>query len=205
MADFFLEILTKSQYNNLFKWVRPVYFLKWRSYNPRVHLFCMDASVHVERRLRSILSSEGCSQVLGDPFLLYLTICSEWYQTNLKMFWHLQSEVSAIERGTDRGVDEPDFHDVHDLAKHCIQSVEIAESAINVLSLLQSEHERVVGGNFGQHVEVDRVRAGLEHELVLFRGVMSMFMTLEKRMSNQINLVLPFLPVCPPLLWKDMY
>lgn len=74
---------------------------------------------------------------------------------NLNMFWHLEAEVSAIERGTGKGAGEPDFYDVHDLAKHCIQSLEIAEAAIGVLSLVRKEHERVIGGNYRQRVEVE--------------------------------------------------
>lgn len=181
-----------------FAWHAPFFALrKGRSY---MDAFCLDVlpmPALVDRIEQAMRNESSCVQLYNEPFLLYSIVFSEWYIASLRMFWNLRTRIAATEDEASRG-GTVGFRGLHDLAKHVSQmSGEVVNSAIELLKRVMEDHEVLsfndpVVGEAQEKDFIDEMRLYCRDNLRAvechMKGSRAGFLTLEKRVQNQINL-----------------
>jgi hypothetical protein len=159
----------------------------------------------------------------ADPFHFYLLVLVDLYDNHTSVFWDVVTQMKMIEdsstnyaqahsriSGNIRGeiLDPPesqmvDFPSLHALAKHVIQIIEVQEVSIRLSKDIRRAHVKIASKEWTGPAEqaIENTAAALDYHEGLFQNMLTGSLTLEKRLSNQINLVIKIhiLP-SPPLL-----
>jgi hypothetical protein len=170
---------------------------------PKITLICYNASGDLRRRIHHAFNlgripyTDTVDGLLSDPFRLLLLVIMAWYHWNSKLFWTLGSILNGLEQVNGiKGIglwrsDTAEYAYMHLLALDMIQTSELLDVSLKLISRLKKLHERSfekqVGSLTLEHFE--ETAAALDYQFQRFEGIRERVQALLKRMNNQISLV----------------
>jgi Mg2+ and Co2+ transporter CorA len=178
----------------------------------KVELICFGAPSSLHDRIRAVIRTTSCEELLEDPYMFLDIVFEEMYKILDCTAWAVADKFGpmeyvcsgflrlgimltnsqqtlqiAIEPG--KSVDElpkEHFTGLHNLAKHTIYLRENCEAALATLDDLYSHHKTTTG----EHPEPlhKHTRQGLKYRKTLFESTQRRLASLDSRISNIIEL-----------------
>lgn len=191
------------------KWVKPHFFLRYLRDPVCVDLFCLGVENAIPDLQDNIRWLNPFS-ILSDPYILFNSILRAWHHKLGKtIFEYLRDQVFELE--ISQTISE-DYQGLHELARNITQQTnEVIPNVLGILAEIQQDYQEIiedVRNNSSDYKYPERhlpitpmiyefePRRDYKNTLRDMRGlVLSLrviqngYVTLEKRLDNQINLV----------------
>lgn len=180
--------MTKS-----FGWINPYFFLRHQGPGGPIELFCLGVHPDLGSILKKAINTpDSAALILEDPYALYFCVFSYWNTMCLDVFWRLAEEIWEMEHGSFMLSISPGeiYCQRHEITRHVIQLTdEVAPISYEIFRALADDHK-----TNPYSVRVDssgykKTKQGFEDLRLRFKSSIHNNRTLEKRLSNQIQLV----------------
>lgn len=160
-------------------------FTRWNSNHTSILLFDMKPQVNT-----AVTSSlmQVHSDHLTDPFWPYITISSELVPLEDAAVWAVRGQVREIEtKRLPRGKPDPNYRDLHDIARHAIHVTETLDVITDTLDSLIHHHKEIK-----PQVENEKTWQNLHVRLQSDKQMLSSLRhrsaSNEKRLQNEMQL-----------------
>jgi hypothetical protein len=182
-----------SQYPLQYHWDKIRLFTRWTPAKYDV-LFCFDAPTEFREAIKtSVSSSYPSSQVAVDPYTMHSIVLEEVIDHFNTSVWSIRDLVRGFEKNRPSADNpEPNYQNLHDLARQTIHSSETLESALGNIIALVEQHDELIqyldSSNVLDKAIFRRVKQTINHEHSLLRCLKLRSDTLRNRLNNEINL-----------------
>lgn len=176
-----------------FDWINPYFFLRHQGPGGPIEFFCLGVHPDLGSILKRAISTQAnAALILEDPYALYYCIFSYWNTMCLDVFWRLAEEIWEMEHGSLMLSTSPGeiYRQRHEIARHAIQLTdEVAPISYNIFCALADDHKTNPYSAKVDSSGYKQTKQGFEDLRSRFKSSIHRSRTLEKRLSNQIQLV----------------
>ncbi|KAI9896348.1 hypothetical protein N3K66_008520 [Trichothecium roseum] len=132
--------------NNEYEWHKHNVFLRWNKATHHTLILILDASHHLQQQLFSKLLDGVGSHVIPDPMWFLVPLTEDLVQLQDQAVWALRTKIRNMEKS--RETENPNFVELHDIARHVIHVGETLEVASLTMSSILRQHTYYVDKKF---------------------------------------------------------
>lgn len=132
--------------NNEYEWHKHNVFLRWNKATHHTMILILDVSHHFREQLFSKLLDGVGSHVIPDPMWFLVPLTEDLVQLQDKAVWALRTKIRNMEKA--RETENPNFVELHDIARHVIHVGETLEVASLTMSSILRQHTYYVDKKF---------------------------------------------------------
>lgn len=136
--------------------------------------------------------SSGTAIRAEDLFAVHAIIVGEIVVLYDRAVWSMRDLVRGFEQNRVSPLDydpQPNYAEVHEMARHVIHSTEMLEMALEVVAGMIREHEQFFNDNPSALVHYKRAGNELRYQSTILKCIHLRSKALKERLNNEINLV----------------
>ncbi|KAF3006334.1 hypothetical protein E8E14_003497 [Neopestalotiopsis sp. 37M] len=169
-----------------YKWLKINVFSQWTEATKQTLLVLFDLESTVKDRLLESLPLIN-PYCLADPFWPYIELSGEVARLQEEAVWKIRDQVRRLELLRHGPKPEPEYRQLHDLARHAIHVSESLDVAVRTLESLNAQHHDLQSTSLDKRAWT-RVRQRLLFHKQLVDSLRYRSISNEKRLQNEIQL-----------------